>query len=558
MQNWLRIPYIERSQVGTDAVVLRNGAAFDGHRYRAGTGVVVVEGRIRQVGPDAELDTPAGAEEVDLAGGLVLPGFQDAHVHPVQGGLKRLRCDLSDLDTREDYLEAVRSYAAANPDRLWIGGGGWSMAVFGPTGPLAADLDRVVPDRPVFLPNRDHHGAWVSSRALELAGIDRDTPDPVDGRIQRDAAGHPTGVLHEGAMNLVERLITDTSDDEYYQAFLTAQEYLHSLGITAWQEAILGDYTALDDPSSVYVRAADAGELTARVRGALWWHREHGLEQVRTLVDRRCLLERDRFVAGAVKIMQDGVAENYTAGMSAPYLDGCGCATGNTGLSFVDPALLREAVVRLDAEGFQVHFHAIGDRAVREALDAVEQARTTNGGNDLRHHIAHIQVIHPDDRARFGSLGVTANMQPLWAAYDEQMVDLTLPFLEPERWAWQYPFADLLRSGARLAAGSDWPVSSPDPLAGIHVAVNRTVHGASGREGCEPFLPEQAITLEQAFAAYTSGSAHVNHLDRSGSLEPGFVADLAVLDRDPFAGEAGEVGATRVVATYVDGVRVSG
>ena len=541
-----------------NAVVFRNGSVFDGRRHHRGAAVVVAGGRVVAMGPESEVTAPPGAEDVDLAGGLLLPGFQDAHVHPVQGGLERLRCDLSEIDDREGYLRAVRAYAEAEPDRLWIGGGGWSMAVFGPEGPTAAELDAVVPDRPVFLPNRDHHGAWVNSRALELAGIDRHTADPADGRIQRDADGKPTGVLHEGAMGLVERLITDTTDDEYYQALLTAQEYLHSLGITAWQDAILGDYAALDDPSSVYVRAAEAGTLTARVRGALWWEREHGLEQISTLGERRRMLERDRFVAGAVKVMQDGVAENYTAGMTAPYLDGCGCATGNKGLSFVDPDLLREAVTRLDAEGFQVHFHAIGDRAVREALDAVEQARTANGGNDLRHHIAHLQMIHPEDRTRFGRLGVTANMQPLWAAYDEQMVDLTLPFLDEERATWQYPFADLARHGATLAAGSDWPVSSPDPLAGIHVAVNRWVHGASGREGSEPFLPEQAIALEQAFAAYTSGSAFVNHLDDTGTLEPGALADLAVLDRDPFLGEPAGIGSAKVVSTWVDGERVFG
>ena len=539
-------------------LVFRNGSVFDGRRHRSGFGVVVAGGRVRQVAPDGRLEPPTGAEEVDLAGGLLLPGFQDAHAHPVQGGLERLRCDLSEVDTPAAYVAAVRAYADANPDRLWICGGGWAMTVFGPAGPTAAALDAVVPDRPVFLPNRDHHGAWVNSRALELAGIDGRTPDPVDGRIERDTYGNPTGTLHEGAMGLVERLITDTTDDEYYQALLTAQEYLHSVGITAWQDAILGDYAALDDPSSAYVRAAEAGTLTARVRGALWWERDHGLEQVESLVERRNLLRRNRFVPGSVKVMQDGVAENYTAGMTAPYLDGCGCATGNRGLSFVDPALLREAVARLDAEGFQVHFHAIGDRAVREALDAVEQARATNGRNDLRHHIAHIQVVHPDDRPRFGELDVTANMQPLWAAYDEQMTQLTLPYLEPERVAWQYPFGDLLRAGGRLAAGSDWPVSSPDPLAGIHVAVNRTVYGDAGRAGSDPFLAEQAIPAEEAFAAYTSGSARVNHLDDTGTLEPGRLADLAVLDRDPFLGDPGEIGAARVVATYVDGARVFG
>jgi predicted amidohydrolase YtcJ len=538
------------------SVVFHGGSVFDGHRHRPGVGAVVSDGRVVQVATDADLDRPAGAEVVDLRGGLLLPGFQDAHVHPVQGGLERLRCDLSEIDTREGYLAAIRAYADANPDRLWIGGGGWSMTVFGPEGPTAAELDEVVPDRPVFLPNRDHHGGWVNSRALELAGIDRRTPDPADGRIERDADGNPTGTLHEGAMRLVEALVTGTTDDEYYRALLNAQAYLHSLGITAWQEAILGDYAALDDASSVYVRAAEEGGLTARVRGALWWERDRGLEQVESLLERRKVHERGRFVPGTVKIMQDGIAENYTAGMSAPYLDGCGCATSNQGLSFVDPALLREAVVRLDAEGFQVHFHAIGDRAVREALDAVEQARTTNGANDLRHHIAHIQVIRPDDRRRFAALGVAANMQPLWAAHDEQMTEMTLPFLGAERASWQYPFADLARAGTRLAAGSDWPVSSPDPLAGIHVAVNRLVHGEVGRAGSEPFLPEQALTLEQAFAAYTRGSAFVNHLDETGTLEPGRLADLAVLDRDPFLGEAGRIAEAAVVSTWVDGARV--
>ena len=540
------------------AVVFRGGSVFDGHRHRRGVGVVVDAGRIVAVAPDGELQGPAGAEQVDLAGGLLLPGFQDAHVHPVQGGLERLRCDLSGSSTREEYVDAVRDYAAEHPDRTWIGGGGWSTAAFGPAGPTAAELDAVVADRPVFLPNADHHGAWVNSRALALAGVDRDTPDPADGRIERDADGNPTGTLHEGAMGLVERLIPRATEDEMYRALLHAQEYLHSLGITAWQDAILGDYAALDDPSSVYVRAVEEGRLTARVRGALWWQRGAGLEQVPDLVERRRTLERGRFVPGTVKVMQDGVAENYTAGMTAPYLDGCGCATANRGMSFLDPALLREAVVRLDAEGFQVHVHAIGDRAVREALDAIEQARTANGPNDLRHHIAHIQVVHPDDRPRFAELGVSANMQPLWAAYDDAMVDLTLPYLGPERSSWQYPFADLARVGAGLAAGSDWPVSSPDPLAGIHVAVNRTVHGASGREGNEPFLPEQALTLEQAFAAYTSGSAFVNHLDDTGILEPGRLADLAVLDRDPFLGEPGAVAEAGVVSTWVDGERVRG
>jgi predicted amidohydrolase YtcJ len=470
-------------------------------------------------------------------------------VHPVQAGTERLRCDLTGSASAAEYVAAVRGYAEANPDRPWVLGGGWAMPAFGPHGPRAADLDAVVPDRPVFLPNRDHHGAWVNSLALRLAGVDRHTPDPVDGRIERDPDGNPTGTLHEGAMALVQRRVPPTTDGELDAALHVAQAHLHSLGVTAWQDAILGDYAGSADPAEAYRRAVDAGTLTARVRGALWWERDRGLEQVDDLVERRARFTRGRLDAGSVKIMLDGVVENYTAALSTPYRDGCGGHTHNAGLSFVDPRRLLGAVTRLDADGFQVHVHAIGDRAVSEALDAFARAREVNGPSRGRHHVAHVQVVSPADRRRFAALDVTANLQALWAVNDEAMTELTLPFLDQELAAWQYPFASLAAAGARLAAGSDWPVSSPDPLAAIHVAVNRTEYG--GDAG--PLLPHEALTLEQALAAYTSGSAYVNHLDDTGLLAPGLAADLAVLDRDPFAGEPAGIGGTRVVATYVDG-----
>ena len=546
-------------------LVLRGGAAFDGHTYRPGHGVVVAGGRVRAVAADADLAsyvaTGERVEEVDLAGGLVLPGFQDAHVHPVQGGLLRLRCDLAELETREDYLEAVASYAAAHPELEWVIGGGWTMSVFGTAGPRADDLSAMVPDRPVVLVNRDHHGTWVNRRALERAGIDRHTPDPPDGRIERDADGEPTGMLHEGAMHLVDHLVPPISQDDLYAGLLEAQSYLHGFGVTAWQDAILGEYAGGADASPAYLRAVEAGTLTARVRGALWWRRDLGEEQVDDLIERRERYTRGRLVAGSVKIMQDGIAENFTAGMTTPYLDACGHATDNLGLSFVDAVALQRHVTRLDAEGFQVHVHAIGDRAAREALDAFAAACAANGpaaSERNRHHIAHLQVVHPGDVPRFAALGVTANIQALWAHYDDQMVEMTIPYLGEERSTWQYPFGDLARAGAHLAAGSDWPVTTPDPLAAIHVAVNRWAYGEEGRAGSEPFLPEQALTLEQAFAASTSGSARTNHLDETGTLAPDALADLAVLDRDPFAGDPAEIGATRVRATYVDGERVHG
>jgi predicted amidohydrolase YtcJ len=360
-------------------------------------------------------------------------------------------------------------------------------------------------------------------------------------------------------MQAVTRHVPATSEDDYYHGLLAGQSYLHSLGVTGWQDAIVGDYAGMDDCGPTYLRAARRGDLTAHVVGALWWDRDRGLDQVPSLLARREEYTHGRFRATSVKVMQDGVAENGTAAMTSPYLDRCGHPTGNAGHSFVDPELLRTCVAALDAEGFQVHVHAIGDRGVREALDAFEgldPTRRRGGHAEPRHHVAHLQVVHPDDLPRFARLGVAANIQALWACLDDQMVQLTLPFLGPERSRWQYPFGDLHRSGARLVAGSDWPVSTPDPLEAIHVAVNRWAWGEEGRAGSEPFLPEQAIDLEVAFAACTSGAAWVNHRDDAGTLAPGSVADLVVLDRDPFAGPTSEVGSATVTSTWVDGVAV--
>ncbi|MFI0806171.1 amidohydrolase [Streptomyces echinatus] len=517
---------------------------------RTATAVAVTGDRITAVG-HAEVRDLAGprTEVVDLAGRLLLPGFQDAHVHPVPAGLELSQCDLTGRTTAEETVAAVRAYADAHPEREWILGGGWSMEAFAGGTPSKELLDAVVPDRPVYLPNRDHHGAWVNSRALELAGIGRSTPDPADGRIERDASGEPSGTLQEGAMQLVGRLTPPAGPADRLAALLHAQRHLHALGITAWQDALVGDFLGMDDPAQAYLSAAAEGSLTARVVGALWWDRERGAEQIPELVARREALSRGRFRAGTVKLMLDGVAENHTAALLDPYLDRCGCATANRGKSFIDPEQLPRYVTELDALGFQCHFHALGDRAVRDALDAVEAARAANGPSDTRPHLAHLQVVHPDDVPRFARLGATANIQPLWAAHEPQMDELTIPFLGPERAARQYPFGSLLRSGARLAAGSDWPVSSPDPLQGIHVAVNRVEPGGAG----PVFLPGERLGLAEALTAYTAGSAYVNHLDDSGRVAVGALADLVVLDRDPFADGPEAIAGTAVALTYVGG-----
>lgn len=539
-------------------LVFTGGPVFTANTVRSRTQTVAVAGgRIVAGGGDVRDYVGPTTEVVDLAGRMLLPGFQDAHVHPVWGGLDMLRCDLAELGTAAEYLEAIGAFAAQHPDDEWVLGGGWQMSAFPGGTPTAAALDTVVAGRPAFLPNRDGHGAWVNSAALRLAGIDRDTPDPADGRIERDADGNPSGTLHEGAMGLVNRLLPEESLDRLTEALLVGQRYLHSYGITAWQDAIVGSYGDAGDPAPAYLKAAADGTLTARVVGAIWWDRRAGLEQIPSLLERRERYRGGRFAATSVKVMQDGVAENFTASMLQPYCDGHGHFTDNSGISFVPPEILNEAVPLLDAEGFQVHFHAIGDRAVRECLDAVEHAIVRNGRRDNRHHIAHIQVVHPDDIRRFRDLGVAANMQSLWAALEPQMVDLTLPFLGEPRSAWQYPFGDLLRSGAMLAAGSDWSVSTPNPLAAIHTAVNRTAAPGYEEGEYDAFLPEQSIDLATSLTAYTAGSAWVNHLDETtGTIEVGKLADLTLLDRDPFDGPADQIGATRVLQTFVEGERV--
>ena len=541
-------------------LVLTGGPVHLGNAARSRTDAVAVTGeRIVALGADARELIGPDTELVDLAGRLLIPGFQDAHVHPVGGGVELGQCNLAETVEIEEYRRRITAYAAANPDAEWITGGGWSMEAFPGGMPEARVLDELIADRPAYLMNRDHHGAWVNTRALELAGIDAGTPDPADGRIERYADGSPTGMLQEGAMNLVARLVRPPTEEDLLDGLLRAQALLHSFGITGWQDALVGDSALMENVTPAYRLACERGLLTARVVGSLWWQRDQGSEQIQELIERRAELGGfgPRFRATTVKIMQDGVAENHTAAMLSPYLReglGCACTAGgrHDGISFVDPEALKAHVTALDREGFQVHFHALGDRAVREALDAIEAALEANGGHDHRHHLAHLQVVHPDDIPRFRRVCATANLQPLWASHEPQMDELTIPYLGPERASWQYPFGSLLRAGATLAAGSDWPVSSASPILGIHTAVNRIEPG----EHHEVFYPEERLDLGGALAAYTSGSAWVNHHDETGTIAVGNLADLAVLDRDPFEVPPTEIWQTEVEQTFVGGERV--
>lgn len=538
---------------GPADLVLRGGSVQTMDAVRRWVRAVAVrDGRIVIAGMDRDVEPLLGhrTRVVELRGRTVLPGFGDAHVHPIDAGVERARCYLYDARGRDEVLRIVAAYAEAQPDLPWIHGGGWHMTDFPGGTPRREDLDAIVPDRPVFLQVRDGHGAWVNGRALEIAGITATTPDPPDGRIERDPDGQPTGTLHEGAMNLVGDLLPEDTPAERTAGLRWAQSHLHSLGITNWQHAAV---RSMDHVA--YTEADRRGELTARVVGSMLWDGHRGNDQIEELAERRRTSTTGRYQATSVKIFQDGVAENFTAAMLEPYLDSGGRPTDNRGMSHVEPEALKRYVSKLDGLGFQVHVHALGDRAVREALDAIEAARAANGMTDGRHHLAHIQVVHGADIPRFRRLGAVANAQMLWAANEPQMTLLTIPFLGPAVAARQYPFRSLLRAGAMMAAGSDWPVSTPNVLAQVEVGVTRVWPERRGQ--VEPFLPDERIDLLDAFHAFTMGTAYVNHLDSEvGSIEAGKAADIVILDRDVFDRGSGAIGDARVVATFIDGQAV--
>jgi predicted amidohydrolase YtcJ len=528
----------------TRPLVVAGSRLFTGRAlHPSATAVALSDGVIAAVGSLDEARAAAGprAEVVDVPGGLVGPGFIDAHVHPAQGGGERLGCDLTDAVGADDTLARIRAYADAHPDDEWIVGGGWHMADFDRGLPRAETLERVVPGRKVYLINADHHGAWVSPAALAAAGIDGRFPDPADGHIDRDADGSPSGTLQEGAMELLADVLPVPTREESVAALVEAQRHLTGFGVTGWQDAIIGAYSGVQDPTDAYLAAVDSGVLSVLVSGALWLERGFGVDDVDDVVA-GLVATRDRigdrrgpaggrFRATSVKIMLDGVPESRTAAMKTPYLDGSGRPTDVTGPTHFAPAVLDAIAPALAAAGFQLHIHAIGDRAVAEALHAIELANRVADGAWLRHHLAHLQQVDLADLGWMARVGATANLQALWACRSDQMLELNLPLVGRERFEQQYAFASMAAAGVPLAMGSDWPVSTPDPWQAIAVAVTRREAGSTRA----PLGPQEALTLEQALSAYTLGSARITHHDSAGLLEVGRRADVAVADRDPFA-----------------------
>jgi predicted amidohydrolase YtcJ len=525
-------------------VVFTNGGIYTVDAKRSWAEAAAVRGgRIVAVGSNAEIAAYRGQKTavVDLTGRLLLPGFHDSHVHVAAAGLEMLQCPLTGLASIQAILDKVAACARAAPDG-WIVGSGWDLSLFEHSRPPKEWLDRIVPDRPVILIGADGHSGWANSRALVAAGIDARTPDPENGIIERDArTGEPQGTLRETAMNLVMDKVPAPTDELRLEGLKAGLRDVNAVGITSFIEA-----AAAEHELQAFSTLASRNQLTAKTRLSLTYG-VFGSDHFETLLADRKRFENPRLDAGAIKIFVDGVLEGETAALLQPYL-----THPEARGSLTMPAeALNDAVTRFDALGLQVHMHAIGDAAVRAGLDAFAAARAGNGVTDHRHHISHLQLIDAADIPRFRALDVTANFQAYWAWPDDYILKLNVPQVGRDRVDRMYPIGSVHRSGGRIVGGSDWSVSTVDPLQAIQVAVTR--QDPDGVK-TEVLNAAERVDLPTMIAAYTIDGAWLMHHERdTGSIETGKAADLVVLDRNIFELPPGKIGTARVDSTYLDG-----
>ncbi|MCC7132191.1 MAG: amidohydrolase [Gemmatimonadales bacterium] len=527
-------------------LVLRNTAVYTMASPDRAEAIAIRNGRIMFVGRNVDADRLVGdsTEVIDLGGRMVMPAFRDTHVHP-GSGITLTECVLEDVATATAIVDSVKSCAANLGAGEWVRGRGWALPIFPGGNPGKDLLDRISPDRPVYLTAADGHSAWVNSKALALAGVTAATKDPVNGRIERDAAGAPSGTLRENAMDLVSRHLPPYTLEQRKAGLVRAIRMANEFGITTLHDAssgpeLLEAYAALDRE----------GGLTARAIVAQYVDPEKDQSQVDSLV-----AWRDRFKGttyyrpSAAKFFADGVIESGTAALLAPYLGGT-----NTGVANFRQGQLDSLMTGVDRAGIQIHVHAIGDRGIRMALDGIEATRRANGPRDARPIISHIQLFDPADIPRFKALGVIASFQPLWAFADKYITELTEPVLGPERSRWLYPIGSLVKSGATVVGGSDWSVSSMNPLEAIQVAITR--RGPTDSAG-PAWIPDEVVGLTTMLQAYTVNAAYAAGDEATaGTLEVGKVADLIVLDRDLYAIPPAEISRAKVLLTLLDGKSV--
>ena len=535
------------------STLFTSGTVWMGPDQPDANALYVVNGRIAAIGSEA-CSAAADAETtvVDLAGGFLMPAFGEGHAHPIFGGLEDCGPGIRACASVAEIVAEVRRYAEENPDLEWILGASYDGS-FVPDGLFDARwLDDAVSDRPVVLRAWDYHTVWCNSLALERAGINADTPEPALGEIPRRADGSPLGVLREcGAVDLVNAVSDGFGLDQKVDALRRATAHFASLGVTWVQDAWV-------EPADieVYLDAAVTGALSTRVNLALLADPRHFPESLPAMLEARERVTRlghPLLTANTVKFFVDGVVENETGALLEPYCSGM----HDHGMLLWSAQALADAVARVDAEGFQPHLHAIGDAAVRQALDAIEHAELVNPARDRRPVIAHVQLSTAIDLVRFARLGVIAVMQPFWAQLDDLMTVLTVPRLGAERTDRQYQLRTLADSGATLAFGSDWPCSSAAPLDGLAVAITRTTVDGQPAGG---WTPAERLDPQIALAAYSSGVARQAFADQAdaqwGVIQVGASADLVWLAEDPRATNAADLPQVAVLGTYLAGAAV--
>ncbi|MFC3052849.1 amidohydrolase [Kordiimonas pumila] len=515
------------------------------------TSVAISGGKILAVGSDADTDKWRGdkTEVIDLGGKLVLPSFGDAHVHPVYGGLAYARCSMHAAETVDAYTDIIKKCVDETDTDRWVYGVGWRPGLFPPDGiPPKGLLDEISSDRPLVFRSTGGHSLWVNSKALELAGITKDTPDPLNGRIDRDpVTGELLGGLQETAKDLVAAYLPGPTQQDLMKAITYTINHLNTIGITNILDA--GVEVNADGVSPIVeaykaLQAEDA--LTADIEVAVKWNNEAGMEQIPDLMAVAKSVAGPNIASHTLKIWIDGVIAQRTAALLEPYSD----AHGEHGEPTLKPDVLNEVVKQFDEQGFQVMIHAIGDKGIRMSLDAFEYARKHNGVTKNHHQITHAEFITPQDMARFAELGVLANFQPLWSTMDPYM-QLTAVRVGPERMKHVYPAHSVLQAGGEMVYGSDWSVAPAEPFMGIEVALTRR---ALGDPDAQPLLPNEAVTLEQAIEAYTLTVARVNHRENeTGSLTVGKNADLVVVDQDVFTIPVYDIGKTKILLTMFEG-----
>ena len=529
-------------------LVLKNGAIYTADAARSWADAVAIKGgKIIYVGPDAGVQPYVSptTRVIDLQGKMLLPGFTDSHVHPVSSGMQLNDCVLNNISSVSGVLEAVKQCKVNLKGKKWLVGAGWDLPLFANANPTKNLLDQIAPDVPVFLEAMDGHSAWVNSKALALAGVNRNTKDPERGRIERDKNGEPSGTLREAAISLVARHIPAPTQNDYIEGLRRALKLANSFGITAVHDA-----GASLEELKAYKTLDDRGELTLRVVAATRINPDKAEAQIPELIKLRSLYNTPRLQATAAKIFADGVLESHTALLLEPYVD----QPETRGPANYTPEKLTKLITALDRASFQVHVHAIGDGAVRMTLDAFAAAQKANGRNDGRHHIAHLELISPGDIPRFAKLGVIANFQPLWAYADTYITQLTEPIIGPERSRWLYPIGSVVRTGAVVVGGSDWSVTSLNPLEAIQIGTTR--YGLTDAKRVS-WLPDERADLSTMIAAYTINGAYLSHREKqTGSIEVGKAADLIVLSDNLFTIPAESIHKAKVLLTLLDGKEV--